>query len=330
MSFCAGRPSWPRRRSHPDTGMPTLDRFHGLLIIDKPAGWTSHDVVGRVRRLLGQRSVGHAGTLDPAATGVLPVAVGSALRALEFLSGETKSYHAEITFGLTTDALDGEGHVAGYCEPPSLDEPQLVEILEGFLGKSEQVPPIFSAIKIDGTPLYARARRGETLEPPKRPVIVHHLAIQRWEAPLLTVDIDCSKGFYVRSFARDLGVRAGSCAYLSNLVRTRVGAFDLCDAWRLDELSEAPLAEEWERIALAPDAAALGLPAVILPEDRVIDWEHGKRWPIDSARGSDTVRVYDCAGIWLGIGELIEEHDATTLRPRKVIPTGATRIQEQD
>ncbi|HET9659370.1 MAG TPA: tRNA pseudouridine(55) synthase TruB [Thermomicrobiales bacterium] len=310
--------------------MPHTDRFHGLLIIDKPAGWTSHDVVGRIRRLLGQRSVGHAGTLDPAATGVLPVAVGSGLRALEYLTGETKSYRAEITFGLTTDALDSEGHVTGFCDPPTLDELQWDAVLQTFRGPYEQVPPVFSAIKIDGTPLYERARRGETIEPPKRSVAVYSLVIQRWEPPVLTVDIDCSKGFYVRSFARDLGVRAGSCGYLSNLVRTRVGAFDLCDAWRLDELSEAPLAAEWERIALAPDTTALGLPAIILPVERVIDWEHGKRWPIDDARGSGSVRVYDCAGVWLGIGELAEDGDATTLRPRKVIPTLTTHVQEQD
>ena len=141
-------------------------------------------------------------------------------------------------------------------------------LLDTFLGPLEQVPPVFSAIKINGTPLYERARRGEQFDPPKRPVVIDRLEIVQWKSPVLTVDIDCSKGFYVRSFARDLGLSSGSCAYLSDLIRTRVGHFDLCDAWRLDELVDAPLADQWERIALAPDATALGLPAVILEPGR--------------------------------------------------------------
>ncbi|MCC6944814.1 MAG: tRNA pseudouridine(55) synthase TruB [Thermomicrobiales bacterium] len=308
--------------------MPAPDRFHGLLIVDKPAGWTSHDVVGRIRRLAGQRSVGHAGTLDPAATGVLPIALGSALRALEYLAGATKSYRAEITFGLTTDTLDIDGRVTRTCDPPNSSIEEIVQLLETFLGRSEQIPPIYSAIKIDGAPLYERARRGETVEPAARSVMIHSLALIDWAPPMLTVDIDCSKGFYVRSFARDLGERAGSCAYLSNLVRTRTGPFDLCDAWTLGELSEAPLAEEWERIAIAPDACAFDLPAVILEVDRVRDWEHGKRLPLDDTPESGPVRVYDSTGVWLGIGEITLDDDRPVLRPRKVIPAGTSEARE--
>lgn len=297
------------------------DRFHGLLIIDKPAGWTSHDVVGRVRRLLGQRSVGHAGTLDPAATGVLPVAVGSALRALEYLADASKSYRAEITFGVSTDALDIEGRVNQICEPPHLDLAAINALLKEFVGPGEQVPPVFSAIKIDGTPLYERARRGDHLEPPMRSIEIHGIDAVVWNPPVLTLNIDCSKGFYVRSFARDVGERAGSCAFLSNLVRTRVGNFDLCDAWTLSELAEAPLADEWERIALAPDATALGLEAVVVDRSHVPNWEQGKRWHLDVSGGPGPVRVYDSGGNWLGIGEIAEQNGRFELRPRKVIPT---------
>ncbi|MEZ4531643.1 MAG: tRNA pseudouridine(55) synthase TruB [Thermomicrobiales bacterium] len=296
------------------------DRFHGLLIIDKPAGWTSHDVVGRIRRLVGQRSVGHAGTLDPAATGVLPVGVGSALRALEYLSDATKAYRADITFGVSTDALDIDGRLIQTCQPPSCDETAIQKALESFLGKGEQTPPVFSAIKMDGTPLYERARRGEYVEPPKRPIEIRALSLVAWNPPTLTVDIDCSKGFYVRSFARDLGERLGSCAYLSNLVRTRVASFDLCDAWTLGELAEAPLAEEWERIALAPDATAAGLDAVVIDRLQSRNWEQGKRWAIDALGDPRSVRVYDSAGNWLGIGELAIVEKRYELRPRKVVP----------
>ncbi len=304
------------------------DRFHGLLIVDKPAGWTSHDVVGRVRRLLGQRSVGHAGTLDPAATGVLPVAVGSALRALEFLADASKSYRAEITLGLSSDALDIDGRLTQRCDVPSLDEAAIRTLLASFLGPGEQIPPVFSAIKIDGTPLYERARRGERIEPPKRPIAIHRIELIEWQSPDLSVDIDCSKGFYVRSFARDIGERTGSCAYLSNLVRTRVGAFDLCDAWTLAELAEAPLAEEWERIAIAPDATALGLDVVVIDPELVVSWEQGKRWAVDSVASLGPVRVYDSAGNWLGIGEITVDDGRAELRPRKVIPTAATGTKE--
>lgn len=310
--------------------MSTPDRFHGLLIIDKPAGWTSHDVVGRIRRLAGQRSVGHAGTLDPAATGVLPVALGSALRALEFLTEATKSYRAEITFGLTTDTLDIDGRMTNQCSPPVCSTDAIEQLLTSFLGRSEQIPPIYSAIKIDGSPLYERARRGEAVEPPKREIAIHTLSLVDWTPPVLTVNIDCSKGFYVRSFARDLGERMGSCAYLSNLIRTRAGDFDLCDAWTLEELSSAPLVVEWERIAIAPDAAAFGLPAIILAPERVIDWEQGKRWAVDSNTTSGAVRVYDSRGHWLGIGELIFDETQIILCPRKVIPIQIPLPQESD
>jgi tRNA pseudouridine55 synthase len=305
------------------------DRFHGLLIIDKPAGWTSHDVVGRVRRLLGQRSVGHAGTLDPAATGVLPVGVGSALRALEYLADATKSYLAEITLGLSTDALDIDGHLTQTCPVPALDQAAVWELLASFVGPGEQIPPVFSAIKVDGTPLYERARRGDFAEPPRRAVTIQSIELVEWQSPRLTVDIDCSKGFYVRSFARDIGERTGSCAYLSNLVRTRVGPFDLCDAWTLAELAEAPLAEEWERIALAPDATALGLDALIIDRAQVVHWEQGKRWEVDAAAGPGPVRVYDSAGNWLGIGEIAVDEGRTELRPRKVVPTATAGIEEK-
>lgn len=300
------------------------DRFHGLLIVDKPAGWTSHDVVGRIRRILGQRSVGHAGTLDPAATGVLPVAAGSALRALEFLSSASKAYRADVTFGFTTDGLDGDGRLTGQCEVPVMDEHSLRELIGSFVGSIEQIAPVYSAIKQDGTPLYERARRGEFVAPPSRQVSIHHIELIEWTAPTITVDIDCSKGFYVRSFARDLGTRAGSCAYLSNLVRTRVGPFDLCDCWTLAQLAEAPLEDEWERIALAPDVTAMDLDAFVIPEHLVPSWEQGKRWSVDWSRSSGHVRVYDSAGAWLGIGEIAIEPDRTELRPRKVVTRSTT------
>jgi tRNA pseudouridine55 synthase len=201
-------------------------------------------------------------------------------------------------------------------------------LLAEMVGPIEQVPPVHSAIKIGGTPLYERARRGEVVVPPARTVTINELKLIDWDPPVLTVDLDCSKGFYVRSFARDLGHRAGSCAYLSNLIRTRVASFTLCDAWTMFELAGAPLIDEWETVAIAPDAPALRLPAVVIEREWVADWHSGKRWMVDAAAGDGSVRVYDSGGNWLGIGELTHGASGTVLHPRKVIPFAVAALED--
>lgn len=213
----------------------------GVLVCDKPAGLTSHDVVARVRRLAGQRRVGHGGTLDPPATGVLVMALGRATRLLPFLPTEPKRYLAEVAFGAATDTLDAAGMVTATAAADRVDEPGLRAALAGFLGPQEQVPPMVSAIKVGGERLYAKARRGEEVERAPRPIVIHELELLGFaggERPLATLAVVCSGGTYVRSLAADLGRALGTLAHLAGLRRTAVGRFAEADAHTLEELAE--------------------------------------------------------------------------------------------
>ena len=213
----------------------------GVLVCDKPAQMTSHDVVARVRRLAGQRRVGHGGTLDPPATGVLVLALGRATRLLPFLPTEPKRYLAEVAFGAETDTLDATGTVTATAAADGVDEPGLRAALAGFLGPQQQVPPMVSAVKIGGERLYAKARRGEEVERAPRPIVIHELellGLAGGERPLATLTVVCSGGTYVRSLAADLGRALGTLAHLASLRRTAVGRFIEAEAHTLEELAE--------------------------------------------------------------------------------------------
>ena len=209
---------------------------NGILIVDKPAGWTSHDVVGRVRRLAGTRRVGHAGTLDPMATGVLVVLVGRATRAAGFAEAQAKGYAAHIRFGMTTDTLDTEGRVLTEGgAAPSLGE--ILAVLPRFRGRIEQVPPMYSAIKQNGRKLYEIARAGGEVEREARAVNITRLDCR---GPLpggdFELDVECSKGTYIRSLCADIGAALGCGACMSALRRTYSGAFRVEDALTLEEI----------------------------------------------------------------------------------------------
>jgi len=213
----------------------------GVLVCDKPGGMTSHDVVARVRRLAGQRRVGHGGTLDPPATGVLVLALGRATRLLPFLPTEPKRYLAEVSFGSATDTLDAAGAVTGTAGTDGVDEAALRAALAGFVGPQLQVPPMVSAIKVGGERLYAKARRGEQIDRAPRPILIHELELLGFtaaEPPLATLAVVCSGGTYVRSLAADLGRALGTLAHLASLRRTAVGRFTEQDAHPLAELEE--------------------------------------------------------------------------------------------
>lgn len=299
----------------------SADRYHGLLVIDKPAGLTSHDVVGRVRRLLGQRSVGHAGTLDPAATGVLPVAVGDATRALEYLVDASKTYLAEITLGLETDSHDLDGRLVREQDASAVSRDEVEMVIRRFVGDSLQIPPMHAAIKIGGKRLYELAHRGEFVERPPRPITIHELHLVDWQPPAFSICVHCSKGTYIRSLARDIGSELGVGAVLSNLVRLGVGSLTLDDAWTLDALADLPIDALWETIALHPDAPAAELPAAILEPDRRAAWLNGQRINLSGPLAQETVRVYDGEGVWLGIGRI--DPATQSLQPVKVMASAA-------
>jgi tRNA pseudouridine55 synthase len=255
---------------------------HGVLVIDKPLGPTSHDVVQLVRRAFGTRAVGHAGTLDPMATGVLVVGVGEATKLLHYLSGVDKVYLATITLGTLTDSLDAQGRVLETRPlPADLSLAAVSRIAAGFLGEQVQRVPDISAIKQAGQPLYQRARRGEVVDAPERRVHVYALDVLRVDEATIELRVHCGKGFYVRSLARDLAAALGSVGHLSALRRVASGAFSLADAVDAACLSRAPNApgsgEAPGRPALLPPTAALrGRPCLALNAQGVIEVGHGR------------------------------------------------------
>jgi len=232
----------------------------GLLVVDKPAGWTSHDVVAKLRGATRQRRIGHAGTLDPDATGVLLVGLGRVTRLLRYLQETTKAYRGEITFGVATSTLDASGDELARAEMP-VGEDAVRAAMRAFVGDIEQVPPMVSALKVDGRRLHELAREGKEVERAPRPVRIDRYELEGFVPgayPRATVLVECSSGTYVRSLAADLGTALGGHAHLSELRRLRVGAFTLADATPLAELVEEP-----EARVLAPAAALRGMEQLV-------------------------------------------------------------------
>jgi tRNA pseudouridine55 synthase len=257
--------------------------MHGFLNIDKPAGMTSHDVVAKIRRAAGQKRVGHAGTLDPAATGVLVVALGNATRLIEYVQdATTKRYLAIVRLGVTTATDDAEGEVLDTRQVPALDQAAIECALEPLRGEIMQVPPMYSALHHQGRRLHELAREGVVVERVARPVTIERLDLVECELPLLTLDIMCSKGTYIRSLARDLGEALGCGAHLQALRRTAVGAFVIEDAVPLDALVGAPAGKEpsreadqersHPRITRSPGRPVSLSEALLPPEVAVADW----------------------------------------------------------
>ena len=234
----------------------------GALIINKPKAITSMDVVRVVKRITRVKRVGHAGTLDPIAEGVLPVCLGQATRFMDYLVDSGKTYIGEITFGAATDTYDSEGEQTTTGDYTALSREQVEEQLARFSGVVLQRPPMYSAVKHEGQRLYDLARAGVEVERPEREVVVHRVALQQWEPPRAVVEVDCGKGFYMRSLAYDLGEAVGCPAHLSALTRTRVGSFTLDDALTLEQLESE---EDWEGLLEPPDAVLRQAPALLVP-----------------------------------------------------------------
>jgi tRNA pseudouridine55 synthase len=258
---------------------PGLD---GILVVAKPPGPTSHDVVALVRRLAATKRVGHGGTLDPFATGVLPVFLGKATRVVEFHLGDRKRYRATVCFGASSTTDDLEGELEPASGPPATRE-AVESALASVTGTIRQRPPAFSAIKVGGRRAYARARAGESVELPEREVTIHDLSLASWDAtdpmrPIAELDVKCSAGTYVRALARDLGVAVGSAAYLGALTRTASGSFTLERAIGLEEVRAlAADGPDGLRPHLLPvDAGLEGFPAIALTREEAAQVARGQ------------------------------------------------------
>lgn len=300
------------------TANPPPSNIDGILIVDKPAGWTSSDVVAFVRGRTRIKRVGHTGTLDPAATGVLPLCLGQATRLAEYLSDAGKTYVAEIVLGIETDTYDADGEVVSRGDASGLTMGEIEAALSRFQGDFEQRPPIYSAIKRKGVPLYKLARAGEDVELPLRHVHVEDLRLLNYEAPKLRLEIDCAKGFYVRSLAHDLGEALGVGGSLSSLVRTRVGSFGIESAVDMDTLRLELKDGRWPLRLWAPDEVLNRWQAMILGEDSERLLRTGRPIRIEEARHPDErglCRAYGLDGSFLAV---VRREGPGTWKPEKV------------
>jgi tRNA pseudouridine55 synthase len=298
--------------------------MRGFLNIDKPAGMTSFDVVYAIRRASGVRRVGHAGTLDPLATGVLPVAVGDATRLIDALMDARKGYTAEITLGVETDTDDAEGEAIARVDAAvveALTSQDIATALGSFVGEQQQLPPQYSAIKRAGVPAYRAARRGETVELASRVVVAYALRLVRHEGPICTVEVECGKGYYVRALARDLGRALGVGAHVSALRRTRVGPFAVERAIHLTEgTSRLAAGDDLETLLHAPDAVLTALPAMLLDAPELTMLRHGRTIAPVLLRGvsiGTRARAYGPSGRLAAIAEYGE---SAVWRPVRVFP----------
>jgi tRNA pseudouridine55 synthase len=309
----------PRERKHNNVPTDSLTTLSGILNIDKPAGWTSHDVVGWVRRVLHEKRVGHAGTLDPMATGVLLVCVGQATRVAEYLMGGEKVYRAEVKLGVVTDTYDADGQVIATAPLPPLTADDLRPALAGFVGEIAQVPPAYSAITQDGVAAYRKARRGDTVELAARPVSIYEIELLDWSAPRLTIEVMCGPGTYIRSLAHDLGQAVGCGAMLSRLVRLRSGRFTLDDAVGLDDLADACRAGELARYLHPLEAALHHLTRVPVDADQAAWLVHGQAIPCPGVPAAETGYAVDPSGTVVAI--LAYDPKQVVWRPHKVFGT---------
>lgn len=286
-------PRFPAPPAVPDC-FPLTEKAQaeGLAVVDKPAGCTSHDVVARCRRAFHSKRVGHAGTLDPAVTGVLVVAVGRATRLVRYVGAHPKSYVGEIRLGTSTSTLDAAGEETGRVDMSSITLDQVREAALGLTGTIRQVPPMVSAVRVGGKRLHELARAGVEVERAARPVTVHRFdVVGEVEPGVLRIEVECSSGTYVRSLAADLGTSLGGLAHLKSLRRTAVGPFVEADAVELPEIEERGVA-----VLLPAGEMTRGMATVTLTDAQVSDVRHGRRLAAEALGAGGSV------GPWAAIG----------------------------
>jgi tRNA pseudouridine55 synthase len=297
----------------------------GILNINKPQGKTSYSIVALVKRLSGEKRVGHAGTLDPAATGVLPVCLGRGTRVIEFLVDTTKIYRAEIEFGIATDTYDSSGKITRQGDPSGITQNQLESALDSFRGPIQQTPPMYSAVKHNGQPLYKLARAGIRVERRSRTAVIHRLELTSWQPPTATLEVECSKGTYIRSLAHDLGQALGCGAHLKSLIRTRCGLFDIKDAISISQLEEAFRYGYWEHFVYPSDIVLQDYQAVVVDHEAEeairngspIALEHGSTRDSKDSPRQKYCRAYTLDGRFLGVLHRVPEKGVW--QPKKVM-----------
>jgi tRNA pseudouridine55 synthase len=291
----------------------------GILNINKPVGKTSYAMVAMIKRLTGEKRVGHAGTLDPMATGVLPVCVGQATRLVEYLMDTTKTYRAEIELGVSTDSYDSEGQITQRSDTSGITIDQIENALHSFRGVITQIPPMYSAVKHHGKPLYALARAGIDIERKSRTAKIYSLELLEWHSPFLTIEVTCGKGTYIRSLANDLGQNLGCGATLRALQRSRCGIFDINEAVAPERFEEACKIGYWESMLYPMDSILSRWETVIVGEEKAQAIRNGALISLadnSTKLGSNFCRAYTWDGNLLGI--LRFDNEKKQWQPEKV------------
>lgn len=289
--------------------------------MNKPVGMTSHDVVARVRRITGQKRVGHAGTLDPLASGVLLLCLGQATRVAEYLIAGNKVYVAGCRLGITTDTYDAEGRITSQARVTVTRE-QVERELSALVGNLEQTPPMYSALKVGGTPLYRLARRGQTIHRAARKVEIHAIELLEWTPPEMRLRVHCSKGTYIRSLVHDLGQRLQCGAYLTALLRMASGAFRIEQSITLTQLEEALARGSTARLLHPLDSALQAFPAVTVDERAAKSIVRGQSVQLPADPAVSPIRSYDPSGRLLA---LLQHKEQDLWQPRKVFASEVCR-----
>ncbi len=281
----------------------------GILLLDKPSGMTSNAALQMVKRAFNANKAGHTGSLDPLATGLLPICLGEATKVSGFLLDSDKAYLATCKLGVTTRSADAEGEVLETRPVPELDESQVRQVLNDFAGEIEQVPPMHSALKVNGTPLYKLAHQGEEIERASRRVTIHKLEILRLEGDELDIEVHCSKGTYIRTLAEDIGEALGCGAHVSALRRSRSGPFRLDEAVSLEEIQH--MAEDGahtlDPLLLPVERALDSWPEVQLTENSAYYLLQGQAVQVPRAPTAGWVRIHKENGAFLGLGQILED-----------------------
>ena len=293
----------------------------GILNVDKPYGMTSMEVVRQVKRALGVgKGVGHGGTLDPIATGVIPVCMGQATRVMEYLLDSSKEYTCQIYMGVSTDTYDAMGETVSEQDASDVTTDRIKEALAAFQGEVDQVPPVYSALKRQGRRLYELAREGVKVELEPRPVVVHDIRLADWDPPIATVDIVCGKGFYVRSLAHDVGDALGCGGHLKTLVRRRTGPFHLNDSILLEEAVQGIQSGRADELLAGPDCVLESMPAIVVGQQHLTAIRNGRPLPhglgVVADSGAEYARAYSTDGAFVAIMRF--DSNLRQWRPSKV------------
>ena len=285
--------------------------IHGIINVYKEKGYTSHDVVAKLRGIAGQKKIGHTGTLDPDAEGVLPVCLGKATKVCELLTDKDKTYRAVLFLGQTTDTQDASGTVLETSDVSNLNEAQVTEAVQSFVGEYAQIPPMYSALKVGGKKLYELAREGKTVERKARNVMIHSIKILRVDLPRVEMEVSCSKGTYIRTLCNDIGEKLGVGGCMESLLRVQVGRFVLADSLRLSEIQKAKEDGNLEKILQPIDSVFEQYRAVRIRPDQEKRLQNGNsfRKPdrLQNYDDQEMVRVYDSNGHFAAVYRYVEK-----------------------